>query len=142
MDLGPNKKRFNKNGYQSGDQNAYQGSNYLLVSRVPIKEGTSTSISKYSQTPECHSVSARVIISETKGLSLSGEASTHTLVFTLAPDSSSPCAKQPPGAVSRPHSGRPRPAGPPGLPMLNLTAPCTLLSRFCSANHLRLFQSF
>lgn len=54
MDLGPNKKRFNKNVYQSGDQNAYQGSNYLLVSRVPIKEGTSTSISKYSQTPECH----------------------------------------------------------------------------------------
>lgn len=39
MALGPNKKRFSKNGYQSGDQNVYQGNNYPLVSRVPIKEG-------------------------------------------------------------------------------------------------------
>lgn len=38
---------------------------------------------------------------------------THTLVFTLAPDSSSPCAEQPSGAASWAHTGRARPNGHP-----------------------------
>lgn len=64
------------------------------------------------------------------GLSSSGQSRTHTLVFTLAPDSSSPYAEQPPGHTLV-GPGLPGILGPP---MLNLTAWCTLLSCFCSAN--------
>lgn len=128
----------------SQDQNASQGSDCLWVSRVPVKEeSTSMSISRCSGRPQCHSVPVRVITSETEsgpGLVWLSKH-THTSSLQLLAIQAHAQSTPPWGYLldtlwqGQAYRGILLPS------MLNLTARCTLLSRFCSANRLLCFSN-